>query len=95
MKKKPGVYTAKNGRKYRILANGKARFISNKEAGGSSTKKKRRRRKGGAVRTGGSAMSGGAMRTGGYTGVFPIDMGVSAYRQGRGAVKKARSLIHY
>ena len=97
MKKKPGVYTAKNGRKYRILANGKARFISNKEAG-SSTKKKRgrrTRRKGGAVRTGGSAMSGGAMRTGGYTGVVPIDMGVSAYRQGRGAVKKARSLIHY
>ena len=54
------------------------------------------------MRTGGSAMSGGAMRTGEYTGVVPIDMGVSAYRDGRRAVnagkrmvKKARSLIHY
>ena len=66
MKKKPGVYTAKNGRKYRILANGKARFISNKESGSTTHKKgKRTRRKGGAMRTGGGAMSGGAMRTGG------------------------------
>ena len=27
-KKKPGVYTAKNGAKYKIMPNGKARFIS-------------------------------------------------------------------
>ena len=27
-KKKPGVYTAKNGAKYKILPNGNARFIS-------------------------------------------------------------------
>ena len=27
-KKKAGIYTAKNGRKYKILASGKARFIS-------------------------------------------------------------------
>ena len=106
MKKKPGVYTAKNGRKYRILANGRARFISNKEAAGSSTKKKvkrtRRRRKGGAMRTGGGAMSGGAMRTGGFIGNTPMDQiqnayysGKGAYNQGKSIVKKARSLIHY
>ena len=40
-KKKPGVYTAKNGARYRILPNGKARFISGptKRKGGGGKKK--------------------------------------------------------
>ena len=35
-KKKPGTYTAKNGARYKILANGRARFISGptKRSGG-------------------------------------------------------------
>ena len=63
-KKKPGVYTAKNGAKYRILPNGKARFIKRNASAPSATKKKskgKRTRSGGAARTGGSAMSGGGM----------------------------------
>ena len=58
MKKKPGVYTAKNGRKYRILPNGQARFIK-------STTKKTDKRKGGALRTGGAMRSGGKVKRGG------------------------------
>ena len=51
-KKKPGsVHTAKNGARYKILANGRARFIS------GPTKKKTTRKK-----TGGSARVGGAAR---------------------------------
>ena len=65
MKKKPGVYTAKNGARYRILPNGKARFIKRTASAseGAPKKKRRRTRKrtGGAVRTGGSAMTGGGM----------------------------------
>ena len=61
MKKKPGVYTAKNGRKYRILPNGQARFL---KSGASGTKKKAKR-KGGALRTGGAARSGGKLKRGG------------------------------
>ena len=41
MGKKPGVYTAKNGARYKILPNGKARFISGptKRKGGGGKKK--------------------------------------------------------
>lgn len=38
-KKKPGVYTAKNGAKYKILPNGKARFISGPTKRGGGKKK--------------------------------------------------------
>lgn len=70
MKKKPGVYTAKNGRKYRILPNGQARFL---KSGASGTKKKAKRkggsvRSGGAMRTGGRAKRGGAAMSGGGMG---------------------------
>ena len=61
-KKKPGVYTAKNGAKYRILPNGKARFIKRNATAAAPAKKKRkgkRTRSGGAAS--GSAMSGGGM----------------------------------
>ena len=63
MKKKPGVYTAKNGARYRILPNGKARFIKRtaSTSEGAPKKKRRRKRTGGAARTGGSAMTGGGM----------------------------------
>ena len=40
MAKKPGVYTAKNGAKYKILANGKARFISGPTKGKIGVKRK-------------------------------------------------------
>ena len=60
MKTKRGGYTAKNGRKYRILPNGQARFLK----AGATTKKKAKR-KGGALRTGGSARSGGKLKRGG------------------------------
>ena len=49
-KKKPGTYTAKNGAKYKILANGRARFIS-----GPS------KRKGGKKKGGGMHKHGGGM----------------------------------
>ena len=52
-KKRPGsVHTARNGARYKILANGRARFIS-----GPTKKKTTRKRK-----TGGSARVGGAAR---------------------------------
>ena len=57
VKKKPGVYTAKNGRKYRILPSGQARFMKS----GAKTKKVAKR-KGGSVRTGGAARSGGKLK---------------------------------
>ena len=44
-KKKPGLYTSKNGRKYRILANGQSRFVKSTTKG---------RKKGGSVKVGGS-----------------------------------------
>lgn len=50
MGKKPGVYTAKNGAKYKIMANGKARFIKGPTKGPGAKRKK----KGGAVRVAGS-----------------------------------------
>ena len=51
-KKKPGsVHTARNGRKYKIMPNGRARFIS-----GGKTKK------GGGMMVGGSIRIGGGMK---------------------------------
>ena len=51
-KKKPGsVHTAKNGAKYKIMPNGRARFIS-------GAKKK----KGGGMMVGGSIRIGGGMK---------------------------------
>ena len=55
-KKKPGVYTAKNGAKYKILANGKARFISGPTSGKVGVKRKGKSKKGGS-------MTGGSMKT--------------------------------
>ena len=52
-KKKPGVYTAKNGAKYKILPNGKARFISGPTSGRIGVKRKGAK-KGGSMATGGS-----------------------------------------
>ena len=62
-KKAPGVYTAKNGAKYRILPNGKARFIKRSGSDAAPKKRKRttRKRAGGAARVGGAAKSGGGM----------------------------------
>ena len=60
-KKKPGsVHTAKNGARYKILANGRARFIS-------GPTKKKGKRKGGSVSVGGAARKrkGGSARVGG------------------------------
>ena len=62
MKKKPGVYTAKNGRKYRILPNGQARFLKSTT---KKTTKKTAKRKGGALRTGGAMRTGGKVKRGG------------------------------
>ena len=56
-KKKPGTYTAKNGAKYKILANGKARFISGPTKGPGSKKKK-----GGSVGVAGSVRVAGGMK---------------------------------
>ena len=61
MKKKPGVYTAKNGAKYRILPNGKARFIKRSGSESAPKRRKKRTRTGGAARSGGAAKSGGGM----------------------------------
>ena len=74
-KKKPGIYKTKNGRFYKILESGKARFITAAEAHkgkkpasrtggavktGGRVRKKRRRRGGGApVTTGGGDVGGG------------------------------------
>ena len=66
-KKKPDIYKTKNGRFYKILESGKARFITAAEANkgkkpartggavktGGRLKRRRRRRRGGAVDTGG------------------------------------------
>lgn len=54
-KKKPGTYTAKNGAKYKILPNGRARFIS------GPTKRKGGKKKGGGIKTGGGMKYGGGM----------------------------------
>ena len=62
-KKKPGsVHTARNGARYKILANGRARFIS------GPTKRKKatgRKRRGGSAMVGGSAGVGGSASVGG------------------------------
>ena len=64
-KKVPGkIYHTKTGQPYKILPNGRARFIKKSGASASSgepAKKRRRKRTGGAARTGGSAMVGGGM----------------------------------
>lgn len=57
MGKKPGIYTAKNGAKYKILANGKARFISGPTKGRGAKKKK-----GGGVAVAGSVRVAGGMK---------------------------------
>ena len=51
-KKKPGLYHTKHGQPYRILANGKARFVKKSGA-------KKRKKKGGSASVGGSARVGG------------------------------------
>ena len=64
-KKKPGsVHTAKNGAKYKILANGRARFISGPTKKGS----KRKTTKGGSITVGGGLKrrtKGGSVAIGG------------------------------
>ena len=58
-KKKVGsTHTASNGARYRILANGRARFISGPTKG---HKRKKRKRKGGSAAVGGSARVGGGL----------------------------------
>ncbi len=54
-KKKPGLYKTKHGQPYRVLANGKARFVSKASVG----KKKKKASK---AALGGSARVGGALR---------------------------------
>ena len=55
-KKKPGTYTAKNGAKYKILPNGRARFIS------GPTKRKSGKKGGGMMhKKGGGYKTGGGM----------------------------------
>ena len=55
-KKKPGsVHTAKNGARYKILPNGRARFIS----GPTKRKGKKKKSKGGGVSVGGSIRTAG------------------------------------
>lgn len=64
-KKKPGIYKTKNGRFYKILEGGKARFITAAEA---HKGKKPAARTGGAVKTGGRVRKkrrGGASASGG------------------------------
>jgi len=54
-KKKVGsVHTARNGARYKIMANGKARFIS-------GPTKRKGKKKGGSIRVGGSMGVGGKM----------------------------------
>ena len=53
--KKPGsVHTAKNGAKYKILPNGRARFISGPTKGKVGVKKGKKK---------GGSMTGGSMKT--------------------------------
>ena len=57
-KKKVGsVHTAKNGAKYKIMPNGRARFISGPTKGRGAKKKK-----GGSVSTGGSVRVAGSVK---------------------------------
>jgi len=88
-KKKVGsVHTAKNGARYKIMANGQARFIS------GPTKRKRAKRGGSAMvggsaykrKRGGSARVGGGMHRG-YGG----GMG-RAYGGGLGMGKRLRAM---
>ena len=58
-KKKVGsVHTAKNGAKYRILPNGRARFISGPTSGPGSKRKK----KGGSIAVAGSVRIAGGLK---------------------------------
>ena len=60
-KKKVGsVHTAKNGAKYKIMPNGRARFISGPTKGPGA--KKGKAKKGGSVSTGGSVRVAGSMK---------------------------------
>ena len=55
-KKKPGsVHLAKNGAKYKILPNGRCRFIS-------GPTKRKKKSKGGGVAVGGSIRVGGGLK---------------------------------
>ena len=57
-KKKVGsVHTAKNGAKYKIMSNGRARFISGPTKGPGSKKKK-----GGSMAVGGSVRIAGGLK---------------------------------
>ena len=59
-KKKPGsVHVAKNGAKYKILANGRARFLSGPTRGPGS---KKRAKKGGGVSVAGGVRIAGGMK---------------------------------
>ena len=61
-KKKVGsTHRCKNGAVYKIMSNGRARFISGPTKGRGSKRKK----KGGSAATGGSARVGGAAGTSG------------------------------
>ena len=57
------IYHTKRGQPYKIMPNGRARFIKkgSSASSGEPPKKKRRKRTGGAARTGGSAMTGGGL----------------------------------
>ena len=57
-KKVGSVHTAKNGAKYRILPNGRARFISGPTSGPGSKKKKAA----GSMAVGGSVRIAGGLR---------------------------------
>ena len=64
-KKKVGsVHTAKNGAKYKIMANGKARFISGptKGPGAKRKGKGKKARKGGGVSVAGGVRIAGGMK---------------------------------
>ena len=61
-KKKPGVYVAKNGAKYKVLANGKCRFISGPTRGRIGVKKGKGGKKG---KKGGGMATGGGFKTSG------------------------------
>ena len=58
------IYHTKRGQPFKIMPNGRARFIkkgSSASSGEPPKKKRRRKRTGGAARTGGSAMTGGGL----------------------------------
>ena len=90
-KKKPGsVHTAKNGARYKIMPNGRARFISGPTKGRGA--KKTAKKKGGSVRVGGSVLSALGRRA---SNMAKRSVYGSAVRAGvssaRSAVRSARS----